>query len=83
MQSIPETTVDIKEKVCRDVDVVYEWTALQQSVLQEEERMKLLDIIISKYIVLRGNSFASSYMEMYKQKTKKTIQKSKALRKKV
>ena len=38
---------------------------------------------IPTYRMIRGFSFAKSFMELYKQSTKKSTQKSKALRKKI
>lgn len=72
----------IQDTVCMDIDVVYYWNVCQQLLL-EKEKDELLKIIVLKYVNLRGHSFAASIMELYKQKAKKTTQKSKGLRKKV
>ena len=72
----------LKDILCKDLDVVYNWGTCHQ-LLPEKEGRELMNIIVSKFTNLRGHSFASSYMEMYKQTTKKTVQKSKGLRKKL
>ena len=49
--------------------------------IEEEPAKALLSMIIDLYITVRGFSFTKSFMEQYKQATKKSVQKSKALRK--
>ena len=46
----------------------------------EEKTKILLTMIVDLFITVRGFSFTKSFMEMYKQATKKSTQKSKALR---
>ena len=43
----------------------------------------LLDIIVKEYATLCGFAFGASCLELYKQKTKKTLQKKKGIRKKL
>lgn len=47
----------------------------------KEESNKLLRLIVEHWMTVRGFSFTSAFMERYKQKHKKTVQKSKGLRK--
>ncbi len=47
----------------------------------EEEEKELLSRIIDLWVTIRGFSFARSWMEMYKQASKKGLQRAKALRK--
>ena len=47
----------------------------------KEESDKLLQMIVEHWITVRGFSFTSAFMEAYKQKNKKTVEKSKGLRK--
>ncbi len=51
--------------------------------MTEELAAELLRILIELWITVRSFSFVKSYMELYKQQTKKALQKSKALRKKL
>ena len=41
----------------------------------------LLQLIVQHWVTVRGFSFSAAYMEKYKQKHKKTVQKSKGIRK--
>lgn len=43
----------------------------------------ILDMLTDLWITIRGFSFASSFLEMYKQEKKKGLQRSKALRKEI
>ena len=43
----------------------------------------LLEMIVGLFITIRGFSFSKSLMEMYKQEVKKSMQKSKSLRRKL
>lgn len=74
-----EGLVDV---ISDDIDVLFHWKNLQELLL-DEERAVLLKVVASKCINLRGHSFAASILETFKQETKCTIQKSKALRKKL
>ena len=50
-------------------------------IWEENEADALLHMLVDHWVTIRGYSFASSYVERYKQKQKKTVQKSKGLRK--
>ena len=47
----------------------------------EPESNELLHMIVELYVTIRGFSFASSIVEMYKKRSKKVLQKGKGLRK--
>ena len=49
-------------------------------IWEENEADALLHMLVDHWVTIRGYSFASSYVERYKQKQKKTVQKSKGLR---
>lgn len=51
--------------------------------MSQESSEKLLQLLIKKWITIRGFLFAMSTMEMYKKDTKKGTQKAKALRREV
>ena len=63
-------------------DVLFFWNMVS-STIQEEVADEVLKRIVELYVTIRGFSFAKSYLEIYKQKNKKRLQKSKSLRKKV
>ena len=65
-----------------DDDVQFYWCLLSGN-MDQESADKLLEMLINKWITIRGFSFAKSIMEMYKNETKKGTQKAKALRRKV
>ena len=73
---------EIIKNICLDEDVLFFWTILGAAWSKEEEEC-LLPMIVELWITIRGFSFANSLMELYKQSSKKTVQKSKGLRKKV
>lgn len=68
--------------ISENVDVLYNWKVCNP----DNEGLNteyLLQTIIETYITVRGFSFASSIMELYKQQKKKATQKSVGLRKKL
>ena len=72
----------IVASVLQDDDVELQWSLLSLE-LEEKDRLKLMNMIINDWINIRGFSFAGSYIELYKQATKKSLQKSKPLRAKL
>ena len=68
------------KKIKKDDDTQFYW-ALVSANCQEEESQALLSLVVDKYITTRGFSFARSYVEKYKAKQKKGVQKLKGLRK--
>ena len=70
----------VTEDTIKDDDVLFYWSISSASMSQYCAN-KLLEKIVSKWITIRGFSFAKTMLEMYKKETKKGTQKSKALRK--
>ena len=74
----------LKERICGSIleneDVQIYWSIIASS-WSKEEADELLAMITQQWITLRGFSFASSFNEEYKKKNKKTLEKSKGLRK--
>ena len=74
------------EQICKfvvgDDDVLFYWSIVGGDWEQEESK-QLLKLVADLYITMRGFSFASAWVENYKSSTKTTLQKSKALRKKL
>ena len=63
---------------CEDVQLCW---SLISSDMSDEIGHELLMIAVEIWIKVRGFSFAKAYMELYKQQNKKSLQKSKSLRK--
>ena len=61
-------------------DVLFHWCMVCCDV-PEELSKEPLKRIVELWTTIRWFTFAKSYMEMYKQATKKVLQRSKALRK--
>ena len=72
----------ILDKALDDVDVTFYWD-LAIGITSTEVGDELLKMAIDLYTTVRGNAFAKGFMEQYKQKNKKSTQKSKSLRKKL
>ena len=72
----------LMEAIASDEDVLFFWTILSAE-WEEEEEQALLSLVIELWITICGFSFARSFLEMYKQANKKSVQKSKGLRKKL
>lgn len=61
-------------------DISIQWSILA-STLEHDTSKILLNMIVNEYVTLRGFAFGASCLELYKQKTKKTLQKKKGIRK--
>ena len=66
------------ESIATDKDVLFYWSIISA---EEKEEQILLRMLIEMWVSVRGFSFAKSMLEMYKQAQKKTVQKSKGVRK--
>ena len=64
--------------VLQDDHVELQWSMICVE-LEEKDRRTLMNMLINDWINIRGFSFAGAYVEIYKQATKKALQKSKAL----
>lgn len=62
-----------------DSDVQFSWCIVGHE-MDEECSTECLEMIVNKWITIRGFSFAKSMVELYKQECKKSTQKSKGLR---
>ena len=61
-------------------EVLFSWCFIADSSLEDVVSEKCLSLIASKWITIRGFSFANSMMELYKRHFKKGTAKSKSLR---
>ena len=68
------------ESIATDEDVLFSWSIISAEWEEKEEQI-LLRMLIDLWVTVRGFSFAKSMLEMYKQAQKKTVQKSKGVRK--
>ena len=81
--STNESLKDVAYKeILENEDVLFYWTVISVN-WDSTESTELFKMIVEHYITVRGFSFASSFMEQYKQSEKKSTQKSKGLRKKL
>ena len=69
----------MKSAIDSDEDVQFNWTLVSVE-MDDEVADKILDLIVDMWITIRGFSFASSVMEMYKIEKKQGTQKSRRLR---
>lgn len=83
LKDLNETTKKkILEAVLKNDELLFEWTLITTDA-DDSVGMEVLQRICELYLTVRGFAFANSCLEMYKQRSKKQVQKSKALRKKV
>ena len=77
---------DIKEELINSIEkdemVQCHWTAMSAEWEPEESQI-LFTMVTNLWVTMRGFSYASAWMERWKQETKKSIQKSQPLRKKL
>ena len=80
---------DKKEKIINELstneDVLFYWLIVGADFEEDDERVhtELLRRIIELFVTIRGFSYASGWLEKYKQISKKGTQKSKSLRKRI
>lgn len=78
--SLGETRTELQVKITSNDDVKFLWS-LVSAGWEEEEGQALLEQIVDLYVTVSGFSFASGWMEKYKQAQKMSTQKSKGIRK--
>ena len=85
--SSPATTTGLKAKfvanLVANADVLFHWpiAAAGFDVDDVEVHETVLRMITELYVTIRGFSYASAWIEQYKQTQKKSTQRSKCLRK--
>ena len=81
---VQDMTEGFKECICKAItdndEVQFYWCMLSPDV-DDENADVVLKMVINMWITIRGFSFASGWLEHYKQSRKKSLQRSKALRK--
>lgn len=78
----PESKCEILKKVTNSDDVQFYWliTTADFEIDDKQTHETLLQMIVELYLTIRGFSYASIWMEKFKQSTKKSTQRSKSLR---
>ena len=66
---------------CEDIQFYWLIVTADFEVDEDEVQSTLLSMIVELYLTIRGFSFASNWIEQYKQSPKESTQKSKSLRK--
>ena len=80
---------DKKEKIVNELstneDVLFYWLIVGEDFEEDDERVhtELLRRIKELFVIIRGFSYTSGWLEKYKQRNKKGMQKSKSLRKRI
>ncbi len=67
-------------RIMGDEDVQFYWCIVAAD-MEEEIGTALLQMVVKHWVTIRGFSFAGAWVELYKQRAKKTLQRSKGLRK--
>ena len=70
---------EIEKKMLEDEEILFAWSIASV----DKTSSILLKMIVELWLTIRGFSFAGAFIEQYKSATKKSLQRSKALRKKV
>ena len=73
----------IIEKLCNSEDIQFYWLIVSADFDEEDQDVhsELLKRVVELFVTIRGFSYASAWLEKYKQENKKGTQKSKSLRK--
>ncbi len=74
-----EKKTELVEALLKNEDLLFQW-CFCATFLAQDTATVLLKQVVELYITVRGFAFASSCLEMYKQASKKTLSKKKALR---
>jgi len=72
----------VTESILSNEDVQFHWTVVGAD-WEEKESVALLELVLDLFVTIRGFAFVSSWMELRKQETKKSTQKSKGVRKRL
>lgn len=73
---------EMVDYLLQDGDILFQWSFLTTSLPGSLESV-LLEKVIQLYVTIRGFGFATSCVEMFKQHTKQSLQRKKALRKSI
>ena len=71
---------EIVKNVIKDDGVMCSWSIVAAD-MNKKVADELIKLIVEEWVKIRGFSFAGSWLELYKQRNKKTLQRSKGIRK--
>ena len=77
---VPVLSQDTKQAMLQNDNVQFFWSVVSGE-WEEEVGSVLLEMIVNEWVTIRGFSFASAWIEKFKQEAKMTTEKSKGLRK--
>ena len=80
INQVPSFGDHVNHAITENEDVQFFWSILSAD-WEEKSASVLLQMVVSQWVKIRGFSYASSWMEKYKTTQRKTIQKSKGVRK--
>ena len=78
----PGSRPELEKEVLEDEEVLFAWS-IASVELDDKTSTILLKMIVELWLTIRGFSFAGAFIEQYKNATKKGLQRSQALHKKV
>ena len=78
--NITNSKETIDKAIIENEEVQFHWSILA-SDFNKTDADHVLAMIVELWVRIRGNSFTNGWVELYKQSKKKTVQRSKALRK--
>ena len=79
-RAVPCIPADCTERIKKDEDVQFVW-CMMCSEWEKQSADILLEMIVNEWTKIRGFSYASAWVEQYKSEQRKTIQKTKGVRK--
>jgi len=71
---------EVQASILSNEDVLFYWSMIA-SDWEEEENAALLPMVVNLWVTVRGFAYASAWVEKYKSEHKKSVQKSKGVRK--
>ena len=72
----------VEDAVMDNEEVLFQWCMLTTGV-SDADAAVVLELLVKLWITICGYSFASGWLELYKQSKMKSLQRSKALRKEI
>ena len=75
-EAVKESVIDA---IATSEDVLFHWAMLSAET-EEEDAKVVFDMIVNLWVTVRGFGFTSAWLELYKREKKKSLQRSKALR---
>jgi len=77
--SVGSRRADIIEDLLKNEDLLFQWCFCTSDLPSEYDTV-LLRLLVELFMTVHGHGYTTSSLELYKQETKKTLSKKKALR---